>query len=100
MCHVTHRYAKANKKSKTENKYWYVNNLYGWAMPQKLLTAQLQNKTEYAIQTRNLKQTCSHGLVFKQFIVINFNAGGCLKRSIDMNTELRKKQKSTLKNTF
>ena len=69
-------------------------------MPQKLVTAHLQNKTEYAIQTRNLKQTCSHGLVFKQFIVINFNAGGCLKRSIDMNTELRKKQKSTLKNTF
>ena len=29
MYHVTHRYAKANKKSKTENKYWYVNNLYG-----------------------------------------------------------------------
>ena len=31
MCHVTHRYAKANNKSKKDydkNKYWYVNNLY------------------------------------------------------------------------
>ena len=103
MCHVTHRYAKTNNKSKKDydkNKYWYVNNLYGWAMPQKLLTAHLQNKSEYAIQIRNLKQTCSHGLVFKKSIVINFNAGGCLKPSIDMNTELRKKQKTTLKKTF
>ena len=32
MCHVTHRYAKTNNKSKKDydkNKYWYVNNLYG-----------------------------------------------------------------------
>ena len=45
ICHVIHRYAKANKKymkdyGKTKRssylKYWDVNNLYGWAMLLKL----------------------------------------------------------------
>ena len=44
-CHATHRYAKANNKYMKEydkNKkksylnYWDGNNLYGWAMPQRL----------------------------------------------------------------
>ena len=47
MCHVISRYAKANntymKHYKKEKKlsclmYWHLNNLYGWAMSQKLLT--------------------------------------------------------------
>ena len=45
ICHAIHRYAKANNKyMKDYNKnkessylkYWDVNNLYGWAMSQKL----------------------------------------------------------------
>ena len=46
ICHTINRYAKTNNKymrDYNENiessyfKYWFVNNLYGWAMSQKLL---------------------------------------------------------------
>ena len=45
ICHAIHRYAKANnkyRKNRNKNKDWSylmyldVNNLYGWAMSQKL----------------------------------------------------------------
>ena len=46
ICHVIHQYAKADNKYMNDYdknkepshlKYWDVNNLYGWAMSQKLL---------------------------------------------------------------
>ena len=46
ICHVIHRHAKANNKymknydknkESSYLKYWHVNELYGWAMSQKLL---------------------------------------------------------------
>ena len=45
ICHLIYQYVKANNKSIKDcdkNKelshlqYWEVNNLYGWAMPEKL----------------------------------------------------------------
>ena len=45
ICETIHQYAKANNKYMKDYdknkelsylKYWDVNNLYGWAMPQKL----------------------------------------------------------------
>ena len=45
ICHATHQYAKANSKYMKDYyknkessylKYWDVNNVYGWAMSQKL----------------------------------------------------------------
>ena len=45
ICHEIHQYGKANNKymkdyhknkESSHRKYWDVNNLYGWAMSQKL----------------------------------------------------------------
>ena len=45
ICHSIHRYSKANRKymkdydknkEKSYLQFWNVNNLYGWAMSQKL----------------------------------------------------------------
>ena len=45
ICHTIHQYAKANNKhmknydknkESSYLKYWDVNNLYGWAMSQRL----------------------------------------------------------------
>ena len=53
-----------------------------------------QDRTEYFIPIRNLKQALNHGLLLKKFHrVIKFNQNAWLKPYIDMNTDLRKKNK-------
>ena len=50
---------------------------------------------------RNLKETLSSELVFKKvYKMIKFNENAWLKPCIDMNTDLRKKQKLILKKIF
>ena len=56
----------------------------------KKLVADLHDKTEYVIYTRNLKQALSNGLVLiKVHRVIKFNQNAWLKSCIDMNTNPR-----------
>ena len=63
--------------------------------------ANLRDKTEYVIYIKNLIQALNHGLVLKKnHRVIKFNQKAWLKPYIDMNTNLRKKQKMTLSNIF
>ena len=65
------------------------------------LVANLQDKTEYVIHIRNLKQALNHGLVLKKVHrVIKFNQNTRLKPYIDMNTDLRKKAKSDFEKDF
>ena len=65
------------------------------------LVANLQDKTEYLISIKILKQSLSHGLVIeKVHRAIKFNLKTWLKSYIDMNTNLKKKLKMTLRKTF
>ena len=147
------------KKEPSCLKYWDVNNLYGWAMSQKLplndfiwvedisefnediiksynkesdggyfleidgqypknlrnlyndllflperiktkkvekLVGDLHDKTKkYVIHIRNLKRVLNHGLVLKKVhTIIKFNEKVWLKPYIDMNRDLRKKDKN------
>ena len=64
----------------------------------KKLICNLYDKKNYVVHIRSLKQALSHGLILKKVHrVIQFNQEAWLKPYIDMNTELRKKQKLTLK---
>ena len=169
MCQAAHRYAKANNKymnnhDKNEEssylEYLDANNLYGWAMSQKLpvrnfkliekgdiskfnedfiknyhensdkgnifdvdvkypekirmlhsdlaflpermkinkctkLTCTIQNKENYVIHIRALKQTINYGLEWtKVHRIIEFDQEAWLKPYIDMNTDLRKQAKN------
>ena len=65
------------------------------------LVANLHDKTEYVIHTRNLKQALNHGLVQKiVHKVIKFNQNAWLKPYIVMNTDLRKKMKNDFEKDF
>ena len=59
ICHAIHRFGKINNKylkdcdknkESSYLKYWDVNNLYGWAMSQKLIAAfHMQEPGNYSI---------------------------------------------------
>ena len=173
MCQVTHRYAKANNRyMKNYDKnielsylvYLDANNLYGWAMSQKLpinsfkqvkelskfnesliknydensdkgiflkqmlsiqkkifilyrdlpllpdrkkigkcnkLVCTVQDKENYVVHIRALKQALNHGLILKKVHkVIQFNQKAWLKPYIDMNTKLRKEAKNEFEKDF
>ena len=58
------------------------------------LIANLNDKTEYVIHIRSLKQALNHGLVLKKIHkLIKFNQNAWLKLYIDMNTVVEKKKK-------
>ena len=58
------------------------------------LLANLHDKTEYIIHTKNLKQALNLKLVLKKvYRVTKFNQNAWLKQYIDINTDLRKKSK-------
>ena len=62
---------------------------------QKLVT-NLDDKVEYVIHIRNLKQVVNHGLILKNVHrVIKFHQKGWLKPYIYMNTKLRQKAKNS-----
>ena len=51
--------------------------------------ANLRDKTEYVLHTRNLKQALNHRLLLKKFHrVIKRNLNTCLKPYIDINADL------------
>ena len=59
----------------------------------------IHNKQKYVVHIRALKQPLNHGLILKKVHrVIQFHQKACLKRYIDMNTELRTSAKMILKN--
>ena len=67
----------------------------------KNLIANLNNKTEYFIHIRSLKQALNHELVLKKVHkVIKFNQNAWLKPYIDLNTDLRKKAKNYFEKDF
>ena len=60
----------------------------------KKLVCNLYDKENYVVHIRSLKQALNHGLISKKVHrVIQFNQEAWLKTYIDMNTELRKKDK-------
>ena len=66
-----------------------------------VLAINLDDKTEYVIHIRNLKQEINYGLVLKKLHRdIKFNQNAWLEPYIDINTDLRKKKKIILQKTF
>ena len=65
------------------------------------LVASLQDKTEYVINIRSLKEALNRGLVLKEvYRVVKFAQNAWLKPYIDMNTDLRKKEKNYFEKDF
>ena len=58
----------------------------------------MQDKKNYVVHIKALKQALNHGLILKNVHrVIQFNQKAWVKPYIDMNTELRKEAKKDLK---
>ena len=65
------------------------------------LTCTVQNKENYVIHIRALKQALNNGLILKKVHrVIQFNQEAWLKPYIDMNTKLRKEAKNDFEKDF
>ena len=65
------------------------------------LVPNLHAKTEYVICIRNFKHALNHRLILKKVHrVTKFNQNAWLKLYVDMNTNVRKKQKVILKKIF
>ena len=65
------------------------------------LTCNAQNKENYVIQIRALKNALNNGLIFKKVHrVIQFSQEVWLKPYIDMNTRLRKEAKNDFEKDF
>ena len=65
------------------------------------LIANLNDKTEYVIHIKNLKQALNHRLVLKNVHrAIKFNQNSWLKPHIDINTDLTKKSKYDFEKDF
>ena len=65
------------------------------------LTCTIQNKENYVIHIRALKQAINHGLKLTNVHrIIQFDQEAWLKPYIDMNTELRKDAKNDLEKDF
>ena len=63
------------------------------------LVANLHDKTEYVIHTRNWKQALNHGLE-KVHRVIKFDQNAWVKSYIDMNTDPRKNTRNDFEKDF
>ena len=65
------------------------------------LVTDLDDKTEYVIHLRNLKQALNHGLIWKKLHrVIKFNQKTWLKSYIDINSKLRQKAENNFERLF
>ena len=61
----------------------------------------LNDRKEYVIHIRNLKQALNYGLVLKRvYGIIKFNQEAWLKPYIDLNTELKKNAKNEFEKYF
>ena len=90
--------------------YWYVNNLYGWAISQNFLEVDAQYPKELHKRPNDLRflsKKMKHLLLIKSFIstekmyrVINLNQKAWLKSFIDINTQLRKNTRNDFKKDF
>ena len=67
----------------------------------KKLVSNLNDKKNYVVHIRSLKQALNHGLILKKvYRVIQFNQEAWLKPYIDLNTKLREKAKNDFEKDF